>query len=76
MIKNLDNLEAGTPITHYSAGLDSSIREVTPGKIGTLANELAVIADERTRGVEPVSPSSTVPNPNKHSDPRSQGIRN
>lgn len=47
--KNWDKLERGTD---YSAGPDSSSREVTPGKIETLANGLAVIADGRRSGVE------------------------
>ena len=47
-----DPLERRSPITDYSTGPDLPTREVTPGKIAMLADELAVIRDERARGVE------------------------
>ena len=45
-------LEKGSPITDYSAGPDSPTREVTPRKIHQIADELAVIRDDRERIVE------------------------
>ena len=73
--ENWDKLERGTPITAYSAGPDSLSREITLGKMETLANELAVIANERARGAEvernwslaEPTPSPTVkPGPEEH----------
>lgn len=59
-------LERGSPITDYSAGPDSPTREVTPAKIATLADGLAVIRADRTRGVEIArnwSPAEPTPSP-------------
>ena len=59
--KKWDALERDSPITYYSAGPDSPIREVTPGKIEEVKIELAVICHERNRdrGGEELEPSGT-----------------
>ena len=79
-------LERGSPITDYSAGPNSPTREVTPWKIHQVADELAVIRDERERGVEvarnwnPAEPTPTpsptpAPAHTPHETPRSQVFR-
>ena len=70
-----DPMERGSLITDYSAGPDSPTREVTPGKIEAVANELAVIKEERERGVEVErnwAPMAPTPSPaREHSHPAS-----
>ena len=52
MEKKRAQLVRGSPITDYSPGPDSSSREVTPRKMEAVADELAVIREERERGTE------------------------
>ena len=67
-----DPLTRGSPITDYSAGPDSPTREVIPGKINQIADELAVIRNERERGVKVArnwNPAEPTPTPTPTATP-------